>query len=84
MKFAPRRMDHYHLYVSDQPGLRQVYMLTLPYHVVIQVTLVQIDPTSIQKHLTNPRNPGFATKPTRLIPLHPYFLDFLYLEHAKT
>lgn len=83
MKFAPRRMDHHHMYVLDRPGLRQVYMLTLPYHVVIQVTLVQIDPISIQKNLPNPRNPGFATKPTRRIPLHLYFLDFFYLEHAK-
>jgi hypothetical protein len=83
MKLAPRRMDHFRLYVLDQPGLRQVCMLTLLYRVAILVTLAPIDITSIQKQRVISRNHGYATKPTQLIHLHIHFLDFFYLEHAK-
>jgi hypothetical protein len=83
MKLAPGRMDHFPLYALDQPGLRQVCMLTLPYRVAILATLVQIDITSIQKHLVISRNHGYVTKPTQRIHLHIHFLDFIYLERAK-
>jgi UDP-N-acetylmuramyl pentapeptide phosphotransferase/UDP-N-acetylglucosamine-1-phosphate transferase len=82
MSFAPR-MEHLHLCVLDQPGLRLVFMHTLPYLVVIQVTLVLIDTISSQMQQVAKKKHGHVIKPTQLIHLHIHFLAFTNQELAK-